>query len=378
MRRALSVILITFVCGCKSADPPLCVHDPELMPESWRPAGNVHESLNQSAWTAAESEDAAHAVREGLKELTEFFASRPEAIKTLGSDAVESLLDAGYSASNMPDVQSAARTEARRVLLQLTAPLVKREPGSVRCDEFRDLLSLTIYAHQLQAEGERAMAALTNAGIHACGSLDKAMSSETGAWNRVMWSIEITGAQTVPGLVLPPEVHTFPQSVWRSLQDYPLTGARAYPEAASNETFYQTAYLATHIAYIPTGYGRYAIHIEDSPRLFRFLRENFYPVLELGELDLTAEFSDLFRQYGCTEANDLQLRDATRYLLRLFHAAGDHWMAHRESYEPTAISDYDLVHKPWTGVGGVRTRVLETPEPGNYGGVVRQWLLNTR
>ena len=191
-----------------------------------------------------------------------------------------------------------------------------------------------------------------------------------------MWSIEFIDAQTVPSLDLPQGLRAFPQKVWQSLENYPLVGAHEYPDGAANKTFYETAYLATHMAYIPTGYGRYALYVEDSPNLYSFLRENFYPVLDLGELDLVAEFADLFRQYGCSEENDLQLRDATRYLLSLFHAAGDRWMAHREPDETAVISDYDTVHKAWTGIGGVRARIPETPQPGNYGSVVREWLVN--
>jgi hypothetical protein len=94
----------------------------------------------------------------------------------------------------------------------------------------------------------------------------------------------------------------------------------------------------------------------------------------MGELDMTAEFVDLFRQYGCTEDNDLQLRDGTRYLLKLFHSAGGSWIAYREPHEPATIGDYNAVHKAWTGMSGVRARLPEAAAPGTYGGIVRGWL----
>lgn len=106
----------------------------------------------------------------------------------------------------------------------------------------------------------------------------------------------------------------------------------------------------------------------------RFLRENFYALLDMGELDLTAEFTDLFREYGCTEETGLQLRDGTRYLLKLFHSAGDSWMAYRKPYEHREPDSYDLIHKAWTGLSGVRPRVAEIPAPGTYGAVIRAWL----
>ena len=69
------------------------------------------------------------------------------------------------------------------------------------------------------------------------------------------------------------------------------------------------------------------------------------------------------------------MRDGTRYLLKLFHAGKDSWMAFRQDGETDAtIDDYGLVHYPWTAVLGIRSRQLELPAPGNYGGKVRRWL----
>jgi hypothetical protein len=47
------------------------------------------------------------------------------------------------------------------------------------------------------------------------------------------------------------------------------------------------------------------------------------------------------KQYGCTEANDLQVRDGTRYLMRLFHADGDSWLAHTDNRLSAAASNYE-------------------------------------
>jgi hypothetical protein len=65
-------------------------------------------------------------------------------------------------------------------------------------------------------------------------------------------------------------------------------------------------------------------------------------------------------------------------LLTLFHRAGDRWMAHREPYELMAVSDYDAVHKAWTGMSGVRVRSPEPAVAGTYGAIVRQWLGHPR
>ena len=47
------------------------------------------------------------------------------------------------------------------------------------------------------------------------------------------------------------------------------------------------------------------------------LTREFLCRVKYGGTRQGAEFVDLFRQYGCTEQNDLQLRDGTRYLIAL-------------------------------------------------------------
>jgi len=385
-----AILLLLLTCGCATRSPePLCVLAPAAIPESWRPSGEVHKSLSAAPWSADEAKDAAYAVKRGLDELSDLFSSRPTTVRALAGDAVEPLIDASYAAANMPALQIAARDQARRVLILFLAPYLGRSSDSATCNEFSYLVTLTIYSHALLPSGDvrtPLMVALTNVAYQACGSFPAAIGydyhrtlagenvSTNDIWNLVMWSITLTDAQLVPGLELPPEARDLPPALWHFLAHYSLAGARAYPDGALDKRFYDTAYLATHIAYIPTGYGRHPIYIADAPDLYRFLRQNFYAVLEMGELDLVAEFVDLFRQYGCTEQNDLQVRDGTRYLLKLFHSAGDHWMAYRERYEPAKTSDYDAVHKAWTGMSGVRVRVPEPAKLGTYGGIVRGWL----
>ena len=289
----------------------------------------------------------------------------------------------------MPALKASALQEARAVLTPLLRSYLESPIAQVSCNQYSSLLSFTIYAHTLlpptdPRTGE--MIRRTNIALHDCGSIEAAMktdyrrtlanayASTDALFDLAMWSISFTDAQTITGLELPPDAQALPPALWQYIRRYSFPTAYDHTEGAANPMFYDAAYLATHLAYIPTGYGRYPIYIEDAPNLYRFLRENFYAVLAFGELDLTAEFVDLFRQYGCTEQNDLQLRDGTRYLLKLFHGAGDHWMAYREPGSTSQPSDYDLIHAAWTGMSAVRARVPEPAAMGTYGGVVRAWL----
>jgi hypothetical protein len=60
--------------------------------------------------------------------------------------------------------------------------------------------------------------------------------------------------------------------------------------------------------------------------------------------------------------------------MQLFQSAGDSWMHHREPDDEEEVSDYHLVHKAWTGISGVRSRIPDEPLVGTYGAIVRNWL----
>ena len=66
------------------------------------------------------------------------------------------------------------------------------------------------------------------------------------------------------------------------------------------------------------------------------------------------------------------MRDGTYYLLQLYHSAGNRWMAHRDPGDSRQPSDYNLIHKPWTGLSGVRRRVVEPTSLDTYGAVFRE------
>ena len=374
---------------------PLCVIDPAAMPASWLPQSEAQKKLTYpEPWTAAETEDSSKAIQGGLDEMIAYYEKKPEAMKAVWEDTIGSVIEVTYSGANRPDIQAQGREAARKYLSALIEPFVKRDPSSAKCDEFEDTMPFTLYAHRLLEESDKRreqMLAFANAAYGNCDSLNDAMgydypkmlkdpnSPVEGVFDLVIWSLLWIEAQTVPGLVMPEGAKEFPAALWKYLETYPLPAASTFEDGAENDQFVEIAYLATHIAYIPTGNHRYPLYIEDSPNLYRFLRENYYPILEMGELDLVAEVVDTFRQYGCDEENDLQTRDGARWLLNLYHGLDDSWMAYREPGETDAmVEDYDFIHKAWTGISGVRNRVIEPPEPGTYGGIVREWLPHPR
>ena len=392
MTRACIVILFLLLSSVAWAETsePLCVLSPDDMPKSWRPSAKQMKKLNPAPWSEKEAKDAVYAINKGLQQMIDHYAKEPDAIEELWEDSVGSVVEVSYSGSNMPDIQAKGREAARHNLTKLIGPFLKRDPKSAKCGEWEDTLPLTIYTRNLFKPDDpriAKMVAFTNAAYKKCGSLKAAMkydyqamlkkknvSGET-VFDAVIWSLLLIEAELVPGLEMPKGASEFSPAFWKYLETYPMPGAIKFKKGAWDEKFIDTAYLATHIAYIPTGNHRHPLYIEDSPKLYHYIRDNFYPVLEMGELDLVAEFVDTLRQYGCNDENDMQVRDGARYLLNLFHSLKDDWSAYREPGETDAeVEDYDLIHKPWTGISGVRIRVWEPADPGTYGGVVRKWL----
>ena len=232
-----------------------------------------------------------------------------------------------------------------------------------------------------------AITARANAALRACGSLEAATKYDfrevladeeadpKDLFELYVWSLWFIEAELYPDIELPPEAREYGPALWSYFQTHGFLDADEFDDGLLDEEFIEFTDLVSHIAHIPTGAGRFPIHVEDSPELYRFHRENFYSVMGLGEMDLFASFVDTLRQYGCTPENDRQVRDGTRYLLQVFRDTGGRWMDYRQSGEENAVlDDYNLIHYPWTGVLGLRERRPEAPEPGSYGAIVRRWL----
>jgi len=393
----ITTLLLLMSTGSTAGEPtePLCVLSQDEMPESWRPQGEAQKALSSTEpWSQSEAKDAQDAIAKGVNEIIRLFSKRPWAVLDVWDESVASLISVTYSSANRSGIDAVARDAARRHLAMLIDPYMKRGAETAICDDFVYLLPLAMYAHRFySADDPRTgkMVALTNASYRDCGSFVEAIdfdykkqfSNNTlpidTVFDLVLWSQYLVEAELYPAIELPDQAREFTPALWGYLETYPLAGADKFKQAIWNEEFIINAYLATHIAYIPTGGHRYAIYIDDSLKLYRYHRENFYTVLEMGHLDLLGEFVDSLRQYGCTAENDLQVRDGTRYLLDVFREGDDRWMAYREPGEADeGVSDYDLVHKAWTGMLGVRVRNIQPAEPGTYGGIVRRWLPHPR
>lgn len=379
----------------ESQTKPICLKDIEDLPKAWQPSGKQLARFGRNPWTAADQALANQSLVVALDEMIAYQAAHPRTIKALGTDSVESYIDFAFDASNMPKLRDRAVAVAIERLAVIAEPYNNSDAAGF-CVDAGNLLELLIYAHNLRdrtADGQKlnalheTLTSRLNEAIRDCGTFSNFLGYDPEVYfalarmgngkiyDMVMWAVLFLDALAIPDVVLPEETKPFVTRVWRYLASYPKPAAKSFAKGADDPLFFDLAYLMTHAGYVPTGYGRYELCLSDGTWLYQFLRANFYAVIEMGELDLTSEFVDIFRQYGCTEDNDRQVRDGARYLLDAYEKAGRSWIKHRESYEKKAPpSSYELMHKPWTAGGGLRRRVFEPVEHNSYGHYARRLL----
>ncbi len=366
---------------------PLCVQDIDQMPECWRPPVEMREDLNPTHWSESETKDADYAFRAGVDEMINYFKRKPSLVINLWDDSIEPLMNVTSSSGNEPEINAKLRN-ATRANLDILVSSYLDNGESAECEKFEDLIPLAIFTHRLYPDNDKrtkTITKLTNASFCDCDSLTAAMGIDQNKiltadkpvaedlFTLLVWSLWLTEAEVFADIELSIEAREFSSRLWKYFETYRIASAREFEEGAWAVEFLNIAELATHIPHILTGTQRFPFYVNDHPNLYRYFRENFYEVLNMGQMDLVAEFVDSLRQYGCTAENDKQVRDGSRYLLQVFHESGDEWMAYREEDQTEAdLNDYKLIHKPWTGLTGLRLRNLEEPKPGTYGDIARR------
>lgn len=387
---------------------PPCITDSAQLPQSWRSAPKVQKTLSPAPWSAAEARAAKHAKIKGIEEIIEFFEREPVAVSALYDDSVEMLLQATHASRNAPALDEKIRQAARANLSALIAGIPDYSDESPVCYDFVELLPLALFAQRLFPDAHqpaRLITQRTNEAYRDCGSIDAATNEilrraiipperllklrrqERSAelqhlehlFDLTLWVIWLTEARLFPAIELSPDAQDFIARGWAYLSTFPLRGTQAFADGPRDQRFLVHADLAAHIAHVPTGIHRFALRVDDAPVLHDYVREQFYALMQSGDVDLIASFVDTLRQYGCTPGNDVQVRDGMRYLLKVFQAGEERWIVDdKKGKPPAAPSLYDRLHRPWTAVLGIRNRQLRSPKPDTYGAVFRDALRQPR
>ena len=112
----------------------------------------------------------------------------------------------------------------------------------------------------------------------------------------------------------------------------------------------ESAYLATHVAYVLNSYGRLRLKRADLPRVYPYLRRIFPAVLKRKDVELVGEVIEVFRATGQDERSDWMVARGTDFLLKTQKPDGS-WGPWETKSDP-----YDGLHYTWCAVLGLRGR----------------------
>ena len=388
--------------------PAICINDPHLMPTDWRAPEDVVFADPGGPWTSEEQTLADEAVNRGLDELVSFLESaKPSRIQRLGVDAVNSVFDYVLGSQEMPEFhQKAVDTSIKVLKISVQKHMNKDEKSEPECDKMYARTTLTAFAHRLSMESPKdlelkgildSLVDHLNKSIEVCESLDLMFSdgvNEEDSWREdmkdkelhvddinswIMWAVALTDCLTIPELALPEDAQDFVASTWEYFADYDIASNKEYEheeEVDERGPFVKMANLATHVQCISTGCGRHYSYVKDAPYLYHYYRENFYAAMNQGGHEVVADFIYNLMNYGCSPENDIHVRHGFRFMLHMYTEADHSFVNNLEEWEHKEdLSDYERIHKPWTGIAAVETKRCFEPElPGSYGHAFRKAL----
>ena len=281
----------------------------------------------------------------------EAFLNDDRHLADVGSDAVEIFLEAGVSTSSgivrqrclaianryanklLPRYLQSGALHEHRNLSDAWTLVVRSEELNLRLDGLITKLtarmqSITTFAEEYNVDA---------VGVGAVADRDLTMF--------VIDSYLVEKLRTVR-----PEIQSIPRlrQVLVRLKD-----STFWRRAAEDEEFREDlGYLATHVYYALNDYGRLQVRPGDVPAAWEFMRRELPEALAQDQMELVAEFIDVFHSAGLSESSDQGLCRATRLLLAAQNADGS-W----GTREPDDDS-YDTIHPTWTAVDALRTRIF--------------------
>lgn len=383
---------LTF-CSCFADEKPgVCIADRAEMPNDWQSSNHLKRKFRDDPWSKHENQRVEYAIDVGVNEIIQYFHNHPSSVLELWDDSIEALIQLSYASANSPVLDGKLREASRKNLKKLLRRYGKKHVNAATCADVEQVLPVAIFANRLLAAdnaSKRHITAFTNAAFNNCTSLDdatglrqSALIENRGVTNSdiedlfefYIWALWLLEAEYIPDLTVPDEAKTFPALFWQHVGSLNYRRSDRVQGGSVDDTFFALADLVTHIVHIPTAVHRFPLFVEDHPELYNYHRQNFYKALSNGDLDLFASFLDSLKQYGCTPANDIQVRDGMRHLMSEFSRRGERWIVKDTENALDAIDHYELIHKPWTALLGLRDRILKEPEPKSFGHFIRQKL----
>jgi hypothetical protein len=294
------------------------------------------------------------AVWQGARWMARYLRQRGR-FRAVGGDSVDIFVELGLTAAS-PRLREMARREARYFARRLVRGYL-RPGGLTDRQDWLDAVSILSEAEYLGIDARRLLPKVMRRFRHFAGA--------TAIYDLDVSRLERANEEQVFSLLL--DAYALERAALRLPGRFPVSfGLRevlaflarrplvTYAEDRSSERqlFFDHAYLATHIGFILNDYGRIRLRWGPFAWVERYLRDHGERFLELGDVELSGELSDLLRSAGRTEVDDPLLCAGTRFLLRS-QAADGSWGPWREEDDP-----YDVVHYTWTAVHGLRERIF--------------------
>src|SRR5262249_27089575 len=156
--------------------------------------------------------------------------------------------------ANTPAFDAKVREAARSNLTVLVELSFKRKPDpkQVICNDFKRLLPLAIFAHELYPVNDPRTAEVTkrtNTAYRACGSLEaatgrdlpKALENRQAPSEQLLelyiWALWFMEAEPHPAIELPAEARAYAPMLWKYFESYRLAGASDFKEGLRDEEF---------------------------------------------------------------------------------------------------------------------------------------------
>ena len=308
--------------------------------------------------TPATAEAREQAVVRGLAWMADYLED-PARLEVLGMDATSIFLEVGETAKS-PLLRGIAMPLARREAARM-AQVFLREGGLDVHDDLMGAISLLADAELLQVPKQpllgrvrEKLATLATADdlyMIDLGHLDQASEDD------LFWLLLDSYTMERADVAIPGQFQsTFMLAdMLRFLATKQLVPLRA-DKTANHERFTDHAYLATHIGYVLQDYGRLELTPAQFGPAYDYIRAQFAPTLALPDLELVAEYVNLFRSMGFSD-DDRMVCEGTRFLLAHQRPDGtfSDWAKAKEAYGG--------VHPTWVAVNALRDRGFQHDTP---------------
>ena len=284
----------------------------------------------------------------------ETFLAKGTNLDDVGLDGVYIFLEIAASSPN-PRIRTKAQAVARKYAKHAVKKLLADDTEPMDNGDLVDLVDLLSEAEPLGLDSRwlraRAVEALKDyrsfKALHGVAFRKLSTASEDDVFDTMMSVYSLAKAHAACGEAFAVKPGLTKMLAFVKTRDF-ISAVDDTSEG--KDTFQDHAYLATHVAYILSNYGRLRLRRTDAPWVYRYLRANFDVVLADKDIELVGEFVDVFRSLGYSEDDDADVRAGTAFLLDSQNEDGS-WGPWRKEEDP-----YDAIHYTWCAVSGLRRR----------------------